>query len=975
MMEETGKRVVILGGGVAGCTAALMAAEAGFLTVLVESRGFLGYEINGRYQMFMDTEGWEAYQSKGILRLDGKLCGEEICFFQGQMKTALMKQITEAGIPCLFFSHLAGIVCEQEKGLAGIVLANSYGTWYLPADFVLDCTADGVLRRMCEGKGVCAGKRHAAWVMELEGLQTQDKILHIQRDGEWETTAKVHSSRRSKKTVLVEFEMLPEEETEDRFGRTRLENAIRYQAAQILSGLRNIFYDQTIHLVNMSSEAAVWAETEEINPECAVRGCFEDPRPVPFPFHASDLLQTQEEIRELIQRFRASADSGAFCPADSDRFLYRNGEKEKLTDEIWKIDERPYMVWGTAIWPVKLTWDGIAKLHVPVVVVGLGTAGMSALQGLEETDNIGVEAQYVLGGTRTAGHVINYYYGRIGGYTEELEEELLRFDRDILHTPVVHGKKCGYLSLAMMHHYKAWEESRTLMLGSVVFDVVMKEDRAAGIVVANEYGIFRIDADVIIDTTGNGDVAVLAHAEYEFGDPDNGICQTYSQWGVEESEPEDFYQRRYVGDYDMVDTSDYADLIRASVCAQLDNSPYYSSNPVSFREGRRIMGEDYLDLERAILNKDVKEPITVAVSTIDNHGRISADISRMGFCAVERAYKTAIPLGCFIPRGIKGMLVGGKAISVDRDTLSLVRMNADIQNAGYALGIVGKSMAGHPGERPDYGRIRTRLEQKDLLPEDFLQPGIPDVFTAIDKLDSRDAFSLRDVLLQDKREALPLLKQTYRTCSDTGKRLLLAKALAWFGDGEGRELLLDRMRWLERYGIMDANSDIDADSDSVRHGISGDLNDYWEMNQLIELMGRIGGADTTGLLCRIIQGSSAGGPPHVSRSPYYGTRRDMICVPCYERIYNLSYVFAKNPDPAAGAVLFELLKKEDIGGNYFAHTLNDKPLVLSSYLELSVAIAAYRCGAVEAGALIESYSHDVRSIFSKWARKELDCES
>lgn len=975
MMEENSKRVVILGGGVAGCIAALMAAEEGFLPILVESRAFLGYEINGRYQMFMDAEGWEAYQSKGILRLDGKLCGEEICFFQGQMKTALIKQITAAGIPCFLFSHLGGIVCDREKNLAGIVLANSYGAWYLPADFVLDCTADRVLRRMCEGKGVCKGNKHAAWVMELEGLQTQEKILHIQREGALETTVKVHSSRKGEKTVLVEFEMPLEEETEECFGRTRLENAVRYRAVQILGELRNIFYDQKIHLVNMSSEAAVRADAEEIKSECGVRGCFENPRPIQFPFRVSDLLQTQEEIRKIIERFGVFADNGIFCPADGEGFIYQNGEAEKLTDRIWKMDKKPYMVWGTAIWPVKFTWDGIAKLHVPVVVVGLGTAGMSVLQGLGETDNIGIEAQYVLGGTRTAGHVINYYYGRSGGYTEELEEELLRFDRDILHTPSMHGKKCGYLSLAMMHHCKAWEESRTLLLGSVVFDVVMREGRAAGVIVANEYGIFRIDADVIIDTTGNGDVAVLAHAEYEFGDPEDGICQTYSQWGVEETEPEDFYQRRYVGDYDMVDTSDYADMIRASVCAQLDNSPYYSSNPVSYREGRRIMGEDYLNLDRAILNKDIKEPITVAVSTIDNHGRISADISRMGFCAVERAYRTAIPLGCFIPRGIKGMLVGGKAISVDRDTLSLVRMSADIQNAGYALGIVGKIMADHPEERPDYGQIRARLDEKNLLPENFLQPGIPDVFTAVDRLDSKDAFSLRDVLLQDKREVLPLLKQTYRACSDTEKRLLLAKALAWFGDGEGRELLLERMRWLEQYGIVDVNSDIDGDSDSVRHGISGNLNDYWEMNQLIELSGRIGGEDVTELLCRLTQESSAGGPPHVSRSPYYGTRRDMICIPYYERIYNLSYVFARNPDPAAGAVLFELLKKEYIGGNYFAHTLNDKPLALSSYLELSVAIAAYRCGAVEAGALIEAYSHDVRNIFSKWAQKELDCKS
>lgn len=969
-MEKMGRRIVILGGGIAGCTAALLAARAGFSPILVESRSFLGYEMNGRYQMFMEEKGWESYQKNGVLHLNGTVCGKEVCFFQGETKAGLMKQIMAAKIPCFLFSHLGGIICDQNRRVEGIVLANSYGTWYLPTHLILDCSGNGVVRRVCEGKDSCGGKTKAAWVMELDGLQTAEETLQLRKNGEWEATVYFHRSRRKKETRMVHFEMsLEEKNVADGFERSRLENIVRCRASQILGMLRDHFKEQTINLLNMSSETAVWTDETAGNKDCQIKGCFENPRPLRFLFHAVDLLRMQAELQKTIEQI--SEESAAPTRAERETYLYRNGKREALTDENWRMEKEPYCVWKTMLWPVKLNWEKTPEIHVPVVVAGLGTAGVSTLQGLGDQESIGIEMQYVLGGTRTAGHVINYYCGRIGGYTEELEEELLRFHREILHTPKQSEKKCGYLNLALLHHYQVVEKQRKLLMGSTVCDVVMEGKKMKGVIAVNEYGTLRICADVVIDTTGNGDVAVLAGADYEVGDPVDGFCQTYSQWGVEEVEPEDFHQRKYVGDYDTVDASDYADLLRASICAQTDNSPYYSSNPVSFREGRRILGEDYLTLGTAIANREIREPVTVAVSTLDNHGRISADIARMGFCAVEKTYKIAVPMGCFLPKGISGMLVGGKAVSVDRDTLSLVRMSADIQNAGYGLGIIGKVMVEHPGDRPDYEEIRKQLTHKNLLPKDFLQPSIPNTERVVEKLTDQDAFRLRDVLLQDRREVLPLLRERYRQCNDRKKKLLLAKALAWFHDGEGKTVLLERMEWLKEHERRDLNSDIDPHYDSVRHGISGNLNDYWEMNQLIELAGRISDPEMIGLLCEIIGESSAGGPPHVSRYPYYGARRDMICIPFFERIYNLAHVFVENPRPEARLPLMKLLEREYIGGKYFAHSLEDKPLFLSSYLELYVAIAAYRCKAEEVEPLLEAYAMDIRRNFAKLARKSL----
>lgn len=193
---------------------------------------------------------------------------------------------------------------------------------------------------------------------------------------------------------------------------------------------------------------------------------------------------------------------------------------------------------------------------------------------------------------------------------------------------------------------------------------------------------------------------------YSTGSKDEGISQTYSQWGMEERAHENFHQRKGAGDYDMVDTTEYKDMLRASMIGQMRNCDYYSSNPVSYREGRRIIGREYLDVKRAIRNQGISEPMTVAMSIIDNHGKTVVDFSRMGFATGIVKHKFVIPMGCFIPKDIDGLLVGGKAISVDRDTISVVRMVADIQNAGYALGYLAGRMAKNDGKAVAYEEIR-----------------------------------------------------------------------------------------------------------------------------------------------------------------------------------------------------------------------------------------------------------------------------
>lgn len=82
----------------------------------------------------------------------------------------------------------------------------------------------------------------------------------------------------------------------------------------------------------------------------------------------------------------------------------------------------------------------------------------------------------------------------------------------------------------------------------------------------------------------------------------------------------------------------------------------------------------------------------------------------------------------------------------------------------------------------------------------------------------------------------------------------------------------------------------------------------------------------------------------------------MICVPYFERLYILAYYFIHLPSKKATPYLFDLLDKENIGGGLYCHNLDKPPLYFSSYLELMIARAAYRCGEGKAREVINNYS-------------------
>lgn len=160
-----------------------------------------------------------------------------------------------------------------------------------------------------------------------------------------------------------------------------------------------------------------------------------------------------------------------------------------------------------------------------VVVLGSGPAGFCAAYSAAKQGAkvILVEQCGDIGGISTVG-MMSHWTGSCGS---PLYHEILRRSAEknegILHgkiTPIIDPEKLKTIYLEMLA-----EVGCQLMLYTFAEDAVMEEDSVVGVTVINKSGRTRIYAHVVIDATGDGDIAARAGAEYVKGRETDGKMQ------------------------------------------------------------------------------------------------------------------------------------------------------------------------------------------------------------------------------------------------------------------------------------------------------------------------------------------------------------------------------------------------------------------------------------------------------------------
>lgn len=304
-----------------------------------------------------------------------------------------------------------------------------------------------------------------------------------------------------------------------------------------------------------------------------------------------------------------------------------------------------------------------------------------------------------------------------------------------------------------------------MLLHSFINGSIMKGNEIKGVVAGGKSSDIKVFSKVVIDATGDGDVAALSGALYEEGRQSDGLTQPMTLMfriaGIDirkmperdeinkiynehkkhfkiRSSRENLLWFETTRDGELhfnstrvvkVSGTSVFDLTKAEIeaikqvesifdflknhIAGFENS-YISqvASQIGVRESRRIIGEYILNERDITGGTKFDDPVAKGNYPIDIH---SPTGSGTVFKKLGPAVYYEIPYRCLIPKKIENLLVTGRAISATHEALSSIRVMPTCfalgQAAGSAAAIAVKKNI-YP-RKVDYGDLRKFLNEQN----------------------------------------------------------------------------------------------------------------------------------------------------------------------------------------------------------------------------------------------------------------------
>ncbi|MDF2720806.1 MAG: hypothetical protein K0Q59_481 [Paenibacillus sp.] len=368
-------------------------------------------------------------------------------------------------------------------------------------------------------------------------------------------------------------------------------------------------------------------------------------------------------------------------------------------------------------------------LDTDILVVGGGTAGIiAACAAAEEGFTVTVaECGRGLGGVGTQAGIHAYYLGCHVGVQPEMDRRTREIGKELGGT--VKGFNAEAKKAAIQERLAA--NGIRVLYDCVAVDVILDGRRVTGALFESPEGPIQVNASLTLDSTGNGDVCALAGVPFAKGREWDEVMQAYSVV------PRYFKGDEKIGDfknYDAgwVDSSSTRDMSRALLegrhlirrLPELQENNIFSISPyVGTREGRQIRGEYVLGLEDLILDRRFDDAVMKCYSHYDNHATDMANESRLAQFWTVIVGAWSFRLGCdvpyrsFVPVKIDGLLIACRALSVDHDASSAVRMQPDMHAVGEVAGTAA-ALCLQTGRQPrdvDVSELQRRLIKRGVL--------------------------------------------------------------------------------------------------------------------------------------------------------------------------------------------------------------------------------------------------------------------
>lgn len=708
------------------------------------------------------------------------------------VKRTLDRALLDAGVPFLYACQPVGILRDDAGELAGVVVANRSGRQAVKAKVIIDATPRGAVARM-------AGATFAPYPAGPQGFEriviggrprTGEGIIVseyarrvLRRPGGveqpvWEYRLTL-PMRDGAFAAFAEAEQLARDLT---------------WTAESVDASESLFQVPPDAMQARANQAGPWPGAGQVplrvfQPRGVDRlhvlgGCAGVSREAAARLlRPAAFMAVGERLGAAVAKEASSIGelAGVRVPGDSTEASEAGNLWEVPPGALPRFRALPAVVCEARMWPVAAEYD--------VVVIGGGTGGAPAGigAGRQGAKTLVVEFHHGLGGVGTMGLISSYYHGNRVGFTSEVDAGV-----DSMGTVKGDSQRGWNPEWKMEWYRQALRQAGTeVWFGAMGVGAVVELGQVKGVLIGTPHGPQLVLAKTVVDATGNADMAAAAGAECRYMDGSHVAVQGT---GLPPKKLGAGYTNT---DYTFIDETDVFDVWRALVTAREKFSGAYDlAQFLDTRERRQIIGDATLTPMDMMLGRLHPDTIVVAMSNFDTHGFTVHPMFLIRPPDREDVF-VHVPYRCLLPKDLEGILVTGLGISADRDAVPVIRMQADVQNQGYAAG-VACAMAAREGKTPrhiDVKALQRHLVEKGNLPrlvltsEDTLPLPDAEVAKAVHSLIT-DWEGL-EVVLAHLDTGLPLLQRAWRQAEAWNAKLSYAHVLGMLGDDTGAQTLVE----------------------------------------------------------------------------------------------------------------------------------------------------------------------------------------
>jgi hypothetical protein len=416
-----------------------------------------------------------------------------------------------------------------------------------------------------------------------------------------------------------------------------------------------------------------------------------------------------------------------------------------------------------------------------VLVVGGGSAGpLAAIAAARRgADVLLIESQAALGGSRTVMGVDTFYgfYSPgentrrlIGGITYEVVERLMAAGAAFTR-PNTFGAGTGVTydmeQLKIVFEDMVMEAGARLLYHTFVPEVILEDGQLRGVMAANKAGLRPVLAKVIVDTTGDADIAARAGAPFELAgsgglpvqslstiffmgnvDTDRAFALTQAERTqiMKEAAESGRYKLTRIGGsihptphpgfvhanltrIPNIDATDPFALTEAEIEGRRQTQEYVrflrdehpgfedaylamTASYIGVRETRRLIGEYVLAGEDVVSGRQFEDAVACCAAPIEDH-HAGKDV-RWRYVEGDGYYQ--IPYRSLLPKGVDDLIVAGRCLSATHEAQASARNSAQCMAMGEAAGVAATLALS--------GGIQPREVPSDDLRDALLEQGV-----------------------------------------------------------------------------------------------------------------------------------------------------------------------------------------------------------------------------------------------------------